>query len=342
MNVLLLLAHSIEEYDQVRLLSGIGYDVFSIGAYTDPAHPTDDKRPALPDVPYFPDLAALVTGDQFAHKSHLPDDLVDWADVIIAHHFLLPHQLSPSGPIYGGAIAGNWPRIKHKRVIWRTVGQSLPNVERDMVPFVTEGLEVVRYSPAERTMEFYAGETALIRFYKDSDDWHGWTGELPVVGNITQHLMARGDATHGDFWRAATADLDTLPAGPGSDEHGGVGVLPYDEMRAYLRRVRAYLYTGTQPASYTLGLLEALMTGTPVVSIGQMAWGTWGWPLLFEGHELAVYSSNDPRVVRARLAEMLDDHTFARQVGERGRQRALALFGRDVIAAQWRDYLGAP
>jgi hypothetical protein len=56
-------------------------------------------------------------------------------------------------------------------------------------------------------------------------------------------------------------------------------------MRDYLRRIRAYLYTGTQPASYTLGLIEAMMTGVPVVSIGpdHMTWQR----DLFEGHELA-------------------------------------------------------
>jgi hypothetical protein len=341
-NILLLLAHSIEEYDQVSLFHGLGYDVFSIGAYTDPAHPTDDKRPALPEVPYHADLAALVEGDQFAHKSHLPDGLIDWADVIIAHHFLLPHQLSPDGPVYGGAIAGNWDRIRHKRVIWRTVGQSLPGVERDMRPFVTDGLQVVRYSPKERDMALFAGESALIRFYKDPAEWQGWTGELHAIGNITQHLMQRGDATHGDFWREATKSLPTMAAGPGSEETGGIGVLPYDEMRDYLRRVRAYCYTGTQPASYTLGLIEAMMTGTPVVSIGPMAWGSWGYPELFEAHELASYASNDPVVVRTRLSELLADDVFARQVSAATRQRALAMFGRDVIGAQWRDFLGAP
>jgi hypothetical protein len=56
-------------------------------------------------------------------------------------------------------------------------------------------------------------------------------------------------------------------------------------MRDYLRRIRAYLYTGTQPASYTLGLIEAMMTGVPVVSIGpdHMTWQR----DLFEGHEIA-------------------------------------------------------
>jgi hypothetical protein len=81
-------------------------------------------------------------------------------------------------------------------------------------------------------------------------------------------------------------------AGPHSEKIGGLGALPYDEMRDYLRRIRAYLYTGTQPASYTLGLIEAMMTGVPVVSIGpdHMTWQR----DLFEGHEIAIGRSDDP------------------------------------------------
>ena len=42
MNVLLLTSHSIAEYDDLRMLTDLGYNVFSIGAYTDPRNPTDD------------------------------------------------------------------------------------------------------------------------------------------------------------------------------------------------------------------------------------------------------------------------------------------------------------
>src|SRR4051794_23029692 len=81
-NILLLLAHSIAEYDDLRMLSDLGYDVFSIGAYIDPAHPSDDKRPPLPGVRSHPELAALV-GDQMEAKEHLPDEIIEWADTII-------------------------------------------------------------------------------------------------------------------------------------------------------------------------------------------------------------------------------------------------------------------
>jgi hypothetical protein len=269
MNVLLLTSHSIAEYDDLRMLSDLGYDVFSIGAYTNPGQPGDDKRPALPDVPYHADFEALCWEQRARHEGDDPGfvidwakgdvhpAIVDWADAIIVHHF--PEAW----------IAGQWDRIRDKRVIWRTCGQSDPRLEAAMARL--DGLEIVRYSPKERNLGNYAGETTLIRFGKYPEDWGGWTGHWPVVGNVSQHAPephGRDDALNWRFWEEATQGLPRTFAGPHSEKIGGLGALPYDEMRDYLRRIRAYLYTGTQPASYTLGLIEAMMTGVPVVSIG--------------------------------------------------------------------------
>lgn len=329
MNLLLLLAHSIEEYDQVRLLSSLGYDVFSIGAYTDPVHPTDDKRPALPDVAYHADLAALVEGDQMAHKTHLPDGLIDWADAIIVHHF--PDSW----------IAGQWDRIRHKRVVWRTVGQSDFRIETIMGRLRQDGLQIVRYSPAEwrAFRDEFAGEDALIRFWKDPDEWDGWTGESGAVVNVTQQLIQRGEFTNGQFWVEATKDLPAIAIGEGSEVVGGMGVVPYERMKAMLRVGRAYLYTGTQPASYTLGLLEAMMTGIPIVSIGP---GRMWIPDLFEGHELAWQASDSSREAHEWLRALLSDDDLASAASVEMRARALALFSPDVVGRQWRDFLGEP
>jgi hypothetical protein len=43
--ILLCLSHSIEEYDQLRLLHSLGHEVASIGGYIDPANPHVDIRP---------------------------------------------------------------------------------------------------------------------------------------------------------------------------------------------------------------------------------------------------------------------------------------------------------
>ena len=335
MNIVLCLSHSIEEYDQIRLLSELGYDVFSVGGYIDPAHPHDDKRPALPNAPFHPDLKAAVDAlgvddNLGAAQTRLPDAVIDWADVIIYHHYL-------------ERLFGQWDRVRHKRVIWRTVGQSVEFNEHRAGPLRADGLEIIRYSPKERNIPGYAGEDALIRFYKDPADYGGWTGAEPVVINVTQHLRARDPYTNYAFWEEATCGLPRLPLGPGSDEIGGPGALSFDEMVGWLQRARCYLYTGTQPASYTLGLIEAMMTGIPVVSIGPAWMRVFPYgPDLFEGHEIAQDWSDKSEGAKARLQVLLWRSDIAQIISETTRARSIELFSRDTIAAQWRAYLGAP
>lgn len=337
--IVLCLSHSIEEHDQVKLLSSIGHDVFSIGGYINPAHPHDDKRPALPQVPHHPELQAAVdalgTPDNLGAAQHrIPDTVLEWADTIIYHHYL-------------DRLYGQWPRIRDwlrgdadRRVIWRSVGQSVEGNERTAVPFRREGLERVAYSPNEQHIPGYAGHDALIRFYADPDEWRGWTGTDQRVINVTQHLRQRDPYTNWRFWRQATDRLTSLPLGPGSEVIGGPGAVDYDDMRRWLRVARVYLYTGTQPASYTLGLLEALMTGIPVISIGpaHMTIFPYG-PDLFEGHELASGWTDDPQTAANQLGMLLADADEAARVSAHQRARAIEMFGFDRIRDQWRAYL---
>jgi hypothetical protein len=344
--VLLALSHSIEEHDQLKLLSGLGYEVASIGGYINPAHPHDPKRPALPEVPYFPEVQKAVDDlgmpdNLGAAQERIPDAILDWLGddgIIVFHHYL-------------DRLYKQWPRIRDwktgaRRVIWRSVGQSVQGNELTAVPFRKEGLERVAYSPKEANIPGYSGHDALIRFYGDPQEWCGWTGEKRYVLNITQHLRQRDPYTNWRYWDQATNGLPTMPAGPGSEQIGGPGELSYEEMRQSLREARCYLYTGTQPASYTLGLIEAMMTGIPVVSIGPAWMGVFPYgPDLFEGHELATDGGdhlNDPAVAHRFLKGYLEDPSYARAASVLTRDTAIKTFGKDTIAAQWRAFLGAP
>lgn len=346
MKLLYLSSHAILEYDQTKLWTDLGYDVFSIGAYTDPRNPAVDLRPAI-DAVYHEDLAELCHYQRVQYgdrppeypvidwaKANLHQGLIDWADTIIVDCY--PESW----------IAFNWPRIRDKRVIWRTIGQSGYETELKMQQLRKDGLQIVRYSPAEKraygVYDWFAGEDALIRFGKDPADWYGWRGDDPVVGNLAQHdpmPHGRDQWLSWPWFEAATKGLPVKFAGPNSEKIGGLGALDYEAMREYLRSIRAYCYTGTKPASYTLGLIEAMMTGVPVVSIGKEAFGMGD---LFEGHEIAFMSYGGASQARTWLESMLDDGEVAWTFGEMGRQRAIDRFGVETIGAQWLDLLGAP
>jgi hypothetical protein len=341
MNVLLLTSHAIAEHDDLDMFTRMGVPVYSIGGAYDEV-PFEGKRPAIPNVVRYPELeeATLVQrarlteelGDPGSNidwaKAQLAPAVVDWADTIIVHHF--PEQW----------IGGNWDALHGKRVIWRTCGQSDPRLESSMLRWTRRGLQVVRYSPREHAAfsEYgaFAGQDVLIRFGKDPDEWSGWTGEIAAVGNITQHMRQRGDACGYTYWQEATEGLTATPAGPGSSAlPGGIGELGFEAMQEYLRFVRVYLYTGTRPASYTLGIIEAMMTGTPVISIGA---GAFYPSALFE--PLALMYHDDPRRAHRDLAYLLGDHSAARDIGDAGRARAVELFGLERIMGQWADFLG--
>ena len=208
--VVLCLAHSIEERDQVELLHGLGYEIGSIGGYVDPAHPHDPKRPGL-DVPRYAEFADAVEaqqspegldGHQGCAQTHVPDRVLEWLgdDGVLIWHHLLDTRLFPQ-----------WERLSdwrrggsERRIVWRTVGQSVEYNERLAAPYRADGLEVVRYSPQERSVPGYCGEDALIRFWKDPHEWCDWTGDRYVVANVTQDMARRGQWCNCGFYLAAT------------------------------------------------------------------------------------------------------------------------------------------
>lgn len=344
-NILLCLSHAIEEYDQLRLFHGLGYGVFSIGGYIDPAHPHADSRPALPELPHHAELHAAVDAlnspdNLGAAQSDIPEAVLDWLGddgVIIYHHNL--HRLF-----------GQWPRLSAwrkgapgRRIIWRTVGQSVASNEAEAAPFRADGLEIVRYSPKEANIPGYLGADALIRFYKDPAEWGGWTGEDPTVIQFVQNFGARWEWCNRPFFEQATAGLQFAAYGPQSDELPyGRGPLSPDAQRARLRSARAYLYTGTQPASYTLGLIEAMMTGIPVLTIGpehMQIFRPYG-PDLFEAPELLRQNPGTAEVARDILRLILNDRELALSMSTSQRRQAIRDFGIDTIAPQWKAFLG--
>jgi len=152
-NLLILSSHGILEYDDLRLFTDLGYTTFLPGGYSNPSEPGETLRPALPDVPYYADLDALCHEQRVKHegqptefgivdwaKADLHPGLIEWADVIMVNCF--PDTW----------IGYQWERLKAsgKRIIWRTIGQSSPMLETEMRQYRHEGLEIVRYSPAER------------------------------------------------------------------------------------------------------------------------------------------------------------------------------------------------
>ena len=336
--ILYLSCHEILEYDELKLFTELGHECYSLGAYTQPGGEEHRKRPAL-DLPYDPHFIELSLQYQ---RENLHAEQLKGIDIVIVMHVT-------------SWITNNWPLFKDfidkgGRVIWRSIGQSIPAREHELREARSQGLEVVRYSPAEMTIKDNIGQNAMIRFYKDPDEFKDWTGEDRRVINFTQSMRERGAFCGWGIYQQATRMLPRVVYGPNNDDLGpklNGGMLSADQQLQAYRTGRVYFYHGTYPASYTLTFIEALMTGIPVVAVGKNEGNsfnmfpdqaTYEVPDIID-HGMNGFCSDSPAVLRESIEAMLNDQGKAKAIGVFGRQRAIELFGKAKIKSEWEAFL---
>lgn len=326
------------EYDEVKLFTELGHTVFSDGVYRDPKGHKTLPRPEIPGMKYFPEFEKLAGSHP---KTNLAQEIIDWADFIVIMH-------TPEW------VTENWERIKHKKVIWRSIGQSTRHVENMIRRMRYEGLKIVRYSAMEQNIPDYLGCDAIIPFYKDPDEWKDWNGNQKRVINFTQSLLARRHFCHYDQIMQAINGFPALIYGTGNDNLGGLngGELPYDLMKGALRDNRVFIYGGTWPAAYTLSFQEALMTGIPVVALGpKLAEEIEGADRMAVGHYYELgniiengingFIADDIGQLRGYIHELLESLDLAQAISKNGRETAIRLYGKDTVYKLWEDFFAS-
>jgi len=331
----ILSCHSVLERNLLSLFTEMKIDVFSNGAYCDPKGHKSLLRPAVLEAPYFPEYEKL---SREYPKTNLPKELIDPFDVIFIMHT----------PEY---VTENWDKIKHKKVVWYSIGQSTRHVENMIRKMKYEGLRIVRYSPMEQNIPDYVGADAIIRFHSDEEDFKGWNGNTKRVINMTQSLKGRRVFCHYDHIMEILQGFPSLIYGTGNDDLGPMngGELPFDLMKGALRDNRVFVYAGSWPAPYTLALIEAMLMGIPVVAIGpKLAEEVNGVVRDDVGHFYEVqhiiqngqsgFISDSIDELRQKVHQLLEDYELAKKIGAAGRSRAIELFGKKVIKKHWEDF----
>lgn len=347
--ILYLSCHAILEYDECKLLSELGYNVRSIGSYTNPHSPGDPKRPPIFTMEVV-DSHIQVT-NRF-HQDNLHQEQLDWADIIICMH--MPDWI---------LTQTDKLKIWNKPIIWRSIGQSSISVEaqiREMKFRHGDQIKIIRYSPNEAYIDtnnpFY--EDDLIRFYKDQDELkHVWPDRFKTndVLFVTQAASRRGNHCHFD---EVNELLSCLPRkmliGPDNEEwvssNLSVSCPEYPVLKDRYAESTVFVYTGTVPACYTLAPMEAMMVGTPILTINQDWWakGHEQWlnsnvfevPLWFPDQVLHTPSVFDSlNEVRAKVEMMIHDRDWQLRASENSREVALRLFNKKIAQQSWSNLL---
>jgi glycosyltransferase involved in cell wall biosynthesis len=339
LKILYLSCHSTLEYDEVNLLREIGYQVFSPGDYVDEqnrGNPWLRNNRCNITLAEADDLLAFnAFGKQGPeNKNELIRSFVDRFDIIIVMH--MPKW-----------IILNWEVMKHKTVIWRTIGQSTIHIENELATYRQQGLKIIRYSPMEKFLRGYIGSDATIRFYKSPKEYSGWTGDTASVMTIAQNMPERADACHYDVFLEVIKPFPAKLYGPGNEDVAeiNVGKVSYNDLKTALRLNRCYFYTGTFPASYTLGFIEAWMTGIPIVAIGQKLMhdrfpneNLYEIPYLITPGVDGFYADSIPELQEI-IQSLLNDQELANRISIAGRASAIQYFGKNTIQSQWISFL---
>lgn len=311
----------------------MGHDVFSMGSYINPLQPHDNKRPPVMGGKYYEHLIAV---SAVYSKDNLHPDIIEPFDIIVVDHI-------------DSWIANNWDIIKHKKVVLRTIGQNTSNTEFRLQEYRDQGLKVVRYSPKEANIPLYVGSDAMIRFYKDPDEFKDYNGNINDVVTLGQSLAKRAEFCNYDVFDQATTSFSrSIYGSDNQDIPGWKGQPDYEGLKKMLRDHRVFFYTGTQPASYTLGFIEAFMTGIPIVAIGNEIGNsmflkeqdTYEVPDIIQNGINGFCSDNIPEL-REYVERLLNNSAFAKQIGDAGRKTAIELFGKDVIREQWKNFFNS-
>lgn len=331
MKLLYLSCHSILEYDELRIFQELGIDVFSHGAYHNPQNLDDKKRPPL-NLPYYKQFS---DNTLLYPKENLDPELIKWADTIICMHV-------------SDWLLNNWQKLKGKRIILRTIGQSTIEDENKLRWMRREGLEIVRYSPREKTIPGFIEEDAIIRFAKKSEEFGPWKGTKNQVITVAQSFRQRDFSCNYNIFEKATLDYPRKVFGPHNEDLGGTygGCPDYQGLRDELSAGLLYFYTGTYPASYTLNFMEAAMTGLPMVALGDFL----GNGTEFAGqqtYEVAeMLKKYDAGLIgdsiielRAAVDTLFNQPELRKKYSRNIRSMAIDLFDQDKIKRQWKEYL---
>ena len=320
MRILYISVHEPLHHDEVSLFTELGAEVF-VGNKIGTLLPPNRMRP---------DVGTRVTWND--------DSIRDYDAIVVMHDWACFQRL------YGLRSPG-------QRLIWRTIGQSNPRHERNMKALCPEA-EIVRYSPKERLTDIYAGEDALIRFYKDETQFSGWHGGAGVT-MLSSKFGQRNFPDH-IFLEEFLSVFDWSLYGNNPGHPKAKGFLEPDQMIPAMQKSDVFVASHSVPASYTLNLIEAMMTGCPVASVGReiiarnadIAVDSPGHALkMFEVDEILEHGKSgilidDLDEGRKRVGTLLESRAMAEDISSRGRERAIELFGKAKIKEQWREFLG--
>lgn len=214
-------------------------------------------------------------------------------------------------------------------------GQGSPEQHAELARIAREQKNIWLVAYALKEFSMYARLGApldrlrLIRFAKDPTEFNpdAWSGNDKVCLIPCNSLHRRGACGWNLVQILVAMKLPILICGLETEAVGGLGEISWAQYRQLLTRVRCCLSVGTIPAPYTLSLLEAICSGTPIVANDN------GYGLSVEGLNLSTGKTAEE--LYALINDVLTRDDIAKNRHEHSVYLSRAFFSWEQAKRQW-------
>lgn len=164
------------------------------------------------------------------------------------------------------------------------------------------------------------------------DPGYRHTGELAKGLVVINNLRTRGRRLGLDIFQETRKRVSLDLVGMGSEELGGLGEVLHADVPSFAARYR-FLFNPIRYTSMGLGVIEAMMTGLPVVALATTEMVT----VVRDG--LNGFIDTDPDRLVSRMKLLLNDRDEARRLGREARRTALERFDIRRFVGDWSRVL---
>jgi glycosyltransferase involved in cell wall biosynthesis len=166
----------------------------------------------------------------------------------------------------------------------------------------------------------------VIRHGMDTDFWNDWVGGDGKIMTAVWNYPQRNKICGFDLYKEVTKGLPTNAWGdsPGFSKMAK----DTDHLRELYRHASVFLNT-TLWSTTPFGLLEAMSVGCPIVTTATTAMPE------FIKDGVNGFITNDPKIMRERLEELIADPELGKKIGDAGRETVLKQFGQQRFLDEW-------